>query len=90
MYALIFFQKSAPNLIDLFLPLLGILLFIFALNTLYEWLKTKPWKRDSLPNEVLTDDASVSHPTETHDENNNTDSDRSQLFIDAKPLQSPM
>jgi hypothetical protein len=47
MIALILLQKSAPHLINLFLPLLEILLFIFALNTLYEWLKTKPWKKDT-------------------------------------------
>ena len=90
MYALIFFQKSAPNLIDLFLPLLGILLFIFALNTIYEWLKTKPWKSDKLPNGILSDDPSASLSSETLDENNKTESGSSQLFIDVKPLQNPM
>jgi hypothetical protein len=61
MYALIFFQKSAPNLIDLFLPLLGILLFIFSLNTLYEWFKTKPWKKNTTPGDVQNNQSDLMH-----------------------------
>jgi hypothetical protein len=74
MYALIFFQKSAPNLIDLFLPLLGILLFIFSLNTLYEWFKTKPWKKNTtLPPTEGTFQESENQPTPGDVQNNQSD-----------------
>jgi hypothetical protein len=82
-------QKTAPDIAKLVIPLLGILIVILVLNSVYEWFKTKPWKRNKLPNEVLSDDTSASQQTETPDKNNNTESDRTQLFIDAKPLQNP-
>jgi hypothetical protein len=71
MSALILFQKSAPNLIDLFLPLLGTLLIIFAFNSLYEWLKTKPWKKNPTPPLLENpDQTKIDEPNEPADTTN--------------------
>jgi hypothetical protein len=86
MIALILLQKIAPHLINLFLPLLGILLFIFALNALYEWLKTKPWKKDTtLPPTEETFQESENQTTSDDVQNNHSD-----LMRNSSPLIKPI
>jgi len=80
MIALILLQKSAPHLIKLFLPLLGILIFIFILSSLYEWLKTKPWKKSGFP--TPPDEVSDQHTNQISHEDDAKHSDQKDLFRD--------
>jgi hypothetical protein len=89
MIALILLEKTTPDLISLFLPLLGILLLVFALNTVYEWLKTKPWKRVKLPDETEVNQIVDS---QTGNEENNilkNDDDGQNRFTNTEPLTNP-
>lgn len=89
MIALILLEKTTPDLISLFLPLLGILLLVFALNTLYEWLKTKPWKKDKLPIETEVNQIVDS---QTGNEKNNilkNNDDGQNRFTNTEPLTNP-
>ncbi len=84
MITLISFQKSAPDIVDLLIPLLGILIVIFALNTLYEWLKTKPWKKSGIPTSL--DDTLDQDVNQIHTENDNEHRNQTDLFSDTSPL----
>ncbi|MBI4811710.1 MAG: hypothetical protein HY800_09785 [Ignavibacteriales bacterium] len=53
MIAIMMFQKGTPDIINLILPLIAILLCLLAVNNLYEWLKTKPWKKSGPPEETI-------------------------------------
>ena len=73
MTILTIFQRGTPDIINLILLLIGALLCILAINTLYEWLKTKPWHKNNHPPENI-DAENVPHPpdqtsdnTEQHD-----------------------
>lgn len=86
MITLISFQKSAPDIDDLLIPLLWILIVIFALNTIYEWLKTKPWKKNDIPPPTeVTLHESENHTTTDDKQNSNTD-----LMNDSLPLSKPI
>jgi hypothetical protein len=86
MITLISFQKSAPDITDLLIPLLGILIVIFTLNTIYEWLKTKPWKKSGIPPPTEgTLQENESHTTTDDGQNSNTN-----LMNDSLPLSKPI
>ncbi len=46
MHTLVLFHPGNPNLFELYGLLLAILSSAYILNTLYEWLKKKPWKKN--------------------------------------------
>jgi len=56
MTTLMLFQKGAPDLTNAILILLGVLFGLLILNSLYEWLKSKPWQNRQTPDAISTDD----------------------------------
>lgn len=56
MTILMLFQRGMPDIINLIMLLLGVLLCLLALNSLFEWLTRKPWKRSKPPEEAILDD----------------------------------
>lgn len=55
MINLFIIDKTAPEIEKLLLPLIAFLLILLILNTLYEWLKTKPWKRIKVDEQSITE-----------------------------------
>jgi hypothetical protein len=49
MHSLLFINKGTPDIINLLLLLIGILLCLLALNNFYDWIRTKPWNRNKPP-----------------------------------------
>jgi len=82
MIGFIMIQKGAPDIINLIGLLLGILLCLLALNALFEWLMTKPWKRDRNPDAIIGDENTETNLNQSNEEENKNQSDRSGLFIE--------
>lgn len=47
--------KTAPQIEKLVLPLIAFLLILLIVNTLYKWIKTKPWKRIKVDEQSITE-----------------------------------
>ena len=75
-------QKGTPEIINLIGLLLGILLCLLALNAFFEWLMTKPWKRDRSPDAIIGNENSGTNLNQSTEEENKNQSDRSGLFIE--------
>lgn len=69
MTTLIIFQKSIPDIADIILTIIGILLLLMVLNGFYEWLKTKPWKKNGMQDKTTADDNIVDNTVESHTDN---------------------
>lgn len=55
MINLFMIAKTAPQIEKLVLPLIAFLLILLIVNTLYKWLKTKPWKRIKVDEQSITE-----------------------------------
>jgi hypothetical protein len=73
-------QKGTPEIINLIGLLLGILLCLLALNAFFEWLMTKPWKRDDHLDAIIGDENSKTNLNQSAEEENKNHSDQSGLF----------
>jgi hypothetical protein len=61
MPVMMFIHPSNPDLFELYGIVVSVLLAAWILNSLYEWLKTKPWKKKEIPNADLFLDRSQIH-----------------------------
>ncbi|MDI6767047.1 MAG: hypothetical protein QME52_09525 [Bacteroidota bacterium] len=81
MTIIIIFQRGMPEIINLIILLLGVLLCLLALNNLFEWLTTKPWKRSKPPEETILDD-NLQDPTgHSLHEDHQKSTEQTDLFI---------
>jgi hypothetical protein len=56
MITLMILQRGTPDIVNLILLLVGVLLCLLALNSLYDWLRTKPWNKNVPPTESSEDE----------------------------------
>jgi len=71
MRTILFFQRGTPDIINLILLLIGILLCLLALNSLYEWIKSRPWRK------INTPDDNISKQDEGYSDNENINTNSS-------------
>ncbi len=62
--------KSAPQIEKLVLPLIAFLLILVIVNTLFNWIKTKPWKRIKIDIQEVTEENSHPNLTEAGNDEN--------------------
>lgn len=80
-------QKGAPEITDLIILLIGVLFCLFAVNTLFEWLMTKPWKKSGTPTEAGSDECTQTDIHQKAEENSLKQSEQSDLIgVDQKIL----
>lgn len=84
MINLFMIAKTAPQIEKLLLPLIAFFLILLIVNTLYEWLKTKPWKKSDIPTSL--DDTLEQHVNQIPTENDKEHLDQTDLFSDTLPL----
>ncbi len=82
MIGFLMIQRGTPEIIDLIGLLLGILLCLLALNAFFEWLITKPWKRDGSPDAIIGDEKTETNLNQSTEEENKNQSQQSGLFIE--------
>ncbi len=80
MRTILFFQRGTPDIINLILLLIGILLCLLALNSLYEWIKSKPWKN------VKTPDKNIAEQNEETQNNDDLKTHKSNDYTNNKTL----
>jgi len=73
-------QKGAPEVINLIGLLLGILLCLLALNAFFEWLMTKPWKRNGSPDVTITEESNKVNMNQSSEAVNEDQTERSDTL----------
>ena len=86
---LLMFQKSAPDITNVLLLLIGIFAFILILSSLYDWLKTKPWNKISNPEQTIDNNIPQQHIIDAAAEDENKKPSSSDLF-DEQALNTPV
>jgi hypothetical protein len=81
MIILMMFQRGTPDIINLIMLLIGMLLCLLTLNSLFEWLMTKPWKKSGTPGEANMDKSTQTDLNQTSDRESEKQSGQSDLFI---------
>jgi len=79
MVTLSVFQRGTPDIFNLILLLIGVLLCVLAINTLYEWLRTKPWHNNNHPSENIEGEEQLP-PDQPSDKEDRHDSFNSVVF----------
>ena len=80
MIGFILLQKGVPDIVNLIGLLLGILLCLLALNAFFEWLMTKPWKRNGSPDVTKTEDNDEAKMNQSSKAVNEDQTERSDTF----------
>jgi hypothetical protein len=80
MISLLMIQKSAPDITNVLLLLIGILAFILILSSLYDWLKSKPWRKSGSIELTSATDIPQQHVSNASQEVKNKQSPSSDLF----------
>jgi len=57
--SLLFLQRSAPDITNLLLYLLAFFLLMLGIDISVRWLKTKPWKKNKIINNMHIGDTSL-------------------------------
>jgi hypothetical protein len=77
---LLIFQKSAPDLTNVLLLLIGILAFLFLLSSAYDWFKSKPWQKIDKPEQTISNNILHQHSGNASLDNEDKKPSNSDLF----------
>jgi len=81
-------QKSVPDISDFTIFLLFLLCFLFLLlliNNLFDWLRSKPWKRDKPPEQDFTEGETIANSTESPLTNPEETDSQNEYLINGTP-----